>query len=368
MGLTKIEVGGNFNLTRNQIECVSVNTDIHINKLFSDWKYFTLTSSGREAIALLLDNWSPANKTVLLPEYICHTEIEPFKKRGYRVVFYKIQSDLSPVAEDLERLVCHNAESCLYIQSYFGKDTLKSVRGKLSGYKQAGISIIEDRTQCWLSDLPIADVDFYITSLRKWLEIPDGGMLSSQIYDVSGFRKSRQVSELATLFTKASLLKELFYNTMDESIKNVFRPLYYKMNDVFADTVSPHDIGDLSSRILAVADLEQIKVKRQRNYSCLFAGLSGMNFLSPVLGSMEECETPLYFPIYVNGGRGAFQRYMCENRIYCPIIWPCPEDVENDLTLDGRHIYNNILCVPCDQRYELEDMEEIIAIVKEYGI
>ena len=368
MAFTKIEVGGNFNLTDSQLHAECKEIDKRISDIFKDWKYYTLTSSGREALSLLLDNWQPEHKVVLLPEYLCHTEIEPFKKKGYKIVYYRINNDLTPVVASVDSVVSTNSGACLYVQSYFGKDTLKSLREKFLKYRtEYGISVIEDRTQVWMSDTPTCGADFYVTSLRKWLEIPDGGLLSSQMHDVSSFEKLPVEDQLPDLFSQASLLKEKFYNTGDESLKDAFRHLFYQMNDVFAESHGPHDISPLSKKILVMSDFADLRSKRKENYSALMEGLKNIPSVMSVFGDLDNGEVPLYYPIYVKD-RTEFQRHMCKNRVYCPIIWPRPTDVDEWLRRASHDIYDSILCIPCDQRYGNDDMNTIISIVRQYGM
>lgn len=368
MAFTKIEVGGNFNLTDSQLHAECNEIDKRMSDIFNDWKYYTLTSSGREALSLLLENWQSEQKVVLLPEYLCHTEIEPFKKNGYKIVYYHINNDLTPVETSVDSAVSANSGACLYVQSYFGKDTLLSLRERFTKFRtEYGISIIEDRTQIWLSDTPVDGADFYVTSLRKWLEIPDGGLLSSQIHDVSSFEKLPAENKLPDLFSQASLLKEKFYNTGDENLKDTFRHLYYQMNDVFAESDGPHDISPLSKKILAMSDLTDISSRRKGNYTLLMEGLKSVSCVVSVFGDLDNGEVPLYYPVYVKD-RTAFQRYMCMNRVYCPIIWPRPADVDEWLSHSYHDIYDNILCIPCDQRYSKNDMDSINSLIRQYGL
>lgn len=368
MAFTKIEVGGNFNLTYSQLHAECSETEKRISGIFKEWKYYTLTSSGREALLLLLENWQPENKTVLLPEYLCYTEIEPFKKKGYKIIFYRINNDLTPAMASVESVVNENPGAFLYVQSYFGKDTLKFIRAEFKKYrKEYRIIIIEDRTQIWLSSTPLDGADFYVTSLRKWLELPDGGLLSSQMHNVSSFEKNVEEKKLSELFSRASLLKEQFYHTEEESLKTTFRHLYYQMNDVFTASDKPHEIGSLSRKILAMTDLEDISSKRRKNYAILAEGLKEITCAVSVLADLDKGEVPLYYPIYVKG-RADFQHYMCSNRVYCPIIWPRPADVDEWLCHCPNNIYDNILCIPCDQRYNKDDMITIISLIRRYGI
>ena len=69
-------------------------------------------------------------------------------------------------------------------------------------------------------------------------------------------------------------------------------------------------------------------------------------------------------PVFVKERRKEFQSFLAKNDIYATIIWTCPEELQNKLTDVGRYIYDHILCIHCDQRYNLEDMERIYNVIK----
>ena len=51
------------------------------------------------------------------------------------------------------------------------------------------------------------------------------------------------------------------------------------------------------------------------------------------------------------------------NRIYAPVVWPkadcCPE-----VDKDSEYVYEHILCIPIDQRYDVDDMERVVKVIK----
>ena len=63
----------------------------------------------------------------------------------------------------------------------------------------------------------------------------------------------------------------------------------------------------------------------------------------------------------------AFQTYLAENKIYAPIIWPKSDLCNNSINLEVDWIYRNILSIPCDQRYSMEDMERVVEIINNYN-
>ena len=51
--------------------------------------------------------------------------------------------------------------------------------------------------------------------------------------------------------------------------------------------------------------------------------------------------------------------------IYAPVIWPVSYD-EVLINNTVKDIYNTILAIPIDQRYNQEDMDKIVRIIKQH--
>ena len=68
--------------------------------------------------------------------------------------------------------------------------------------------------------------------------------------------------------------------------------------------------------------------------------------------------------IYVND-RSDLQRDLAERHIYAPVIWPVVYDevLINDTI---KYIYDHILAIPIDQRYDEHDMGTIVEVIKEH--
>ena len=78
----------------------------------------------------------------------------------------------------------------------------------------------------------------------------------------------------------------------------------------------------------------------------------------------EVSSAPLYFTIYVQN-RAELQRDLIAAHIYAPVIWPLVvEDVLINDTI--KYIYDHILAIPVDQRYDEMDMEKIVGVVKQH--
>ena len=66
-------------------------------------------------------------------------------------------------------------------------------------------------------------------------------------------------------------------------------------------------------------------------------------------------DSTLYLPLLLDD-RHALQRALAERGIYCPVIWPEPEQAAGVCPV-SRFVTEHMLCLPCDQRYGESDMD-----------
>ena len=63
--------------------------------------------------------------------------------------------------------------------------------------------------------------------------------------------------------------------------------------------------------------------------------------------------------------RKKLQSFLAEYRIYAPVVWSkddkCPQICD-----EAQKIYDNILCLPIDQRYDADDMERMAKYIGEF--
>ena len=67
------------------------------------------------------------------------------------------------------------------------------------------------------------------------------------------------------------------------------------------------------------------------------------------------------YPFYVADG-ARVRREMQRRKIYVPTLWPNVLELPDSLE---RRYAENILPLPCDQRYDEEDMRAILAVLEE---
>ena len=75
--------------------------------------------------------------------------------------------------------------------------------------------------------------------------------------------------------------------------------------------------------------------------------------------SLPKNVTPLYFPVICIEDRKSVQEYLREKKIYAPIVWPKPSYITERIN-EADFFYEHLLCIPCDQRYGIEEMKYIV--------
>ena len=251
---------------------------------------------------------------------------------------------------DLYRKISH--KSVLIYIDYFGKDvgikdTLQTIKNTFDN-----IPIIEDRTHDIFSEKIYAIYpDYIVSSLRKWLPLPSGGMLFSKNSDI----KVPDDSFFSTIRSRAMNEKFFYLKTGKIELKNQYRELLRESENYISHQKNLATIDHASRKILETYDVETMKLRRQNNFLFLWNTLDRNNGLFPLFDSIPEC--PLYFPVLTED-RDHVQSMLAQKNIYCPVIWPLPEAAGAECPV-SREISSRILAIPCDQRYDESDMKYI---------
>lgn len=323
---------------------------------------YTFTKSGRNSLKAICDMLKESCKVheVLLPEYLCETEIDPWREGGWDVKFYVVNRDFSINIESLREMAGHNHPAAILIQRYYGFDTISGeVEEYLKKLQGDGVVLIEDLTQTLFSGCRTEFCDYYTSSLRKFFAIPDGGVLISK-KDIRFANPVRNHIPIDETSQKAFDLKTEYFRTMNPETKSEFRSIYEVLFDQIAVNDKVYVMSELSQNIFETFDYKFVSEQRKSNYD-LLAGLLGdiseIKLLLP-----EKCGdcVPLYMTIYMESeeDREACRKYLAGKDIYCPIIWPKPEyyEIGNAETL---YIYDHVMSIPIDQRYDADDMKRI---------
>ena len=351
---------------------------------------FLAAASGREALlAAVYEIAAQKHLRCLLPMYTCDTVIAPFDYYGMQLLYYPVTKNLSPDSAVFEQMLTTQQVEVVVVHAYYGVDTLAPIREMLRKFQQQGGIVIEDLTQCLFME-PDYQADYYAVSLRKWLNIPDGGLLISKRrlgykprHERTDFVKRKWIA-MTDKYAYLQEIKDLqtvdraHYRNM-QTFKAHFLEKHVQAEEMLDQDLSVYRMSEKSKYIANLTDWERDCRQRAENALYLSRRLdrdtvrtAGMICPQRYTGK----EAPLYFPVYIEeqkaghsqsgaAARQAFQQFMREQAIYIPVLWPVPEQIEQ-MDAQTQYIYNHILGIPCDQRYTQADMERVAAAALAY--
>ena len=357
------EIGSNFWLNPNKVLIdVPLGTPAQFNCNGEDYVWL---STGRSAIRYVIqtiENRFPGiNKVAVLPSYTCDTVFLPFLKAGYQVFYYSVGSDLTATSESIRQVAYECNASIVLFHRYFGFDTLDShINHFCDEMRRLGKFTIEDCTQCLYSDFDRSTADFLVGSIRKWAGTPDGGFAVCR-EGVFGTKPQEPDRQLETAKIEASYAKYryLFENVGD---KSEMLAMYRSAEDILDRQTDVFAISETTSKVQANLDVEYLKRKRRENYDILRTSLKSS--VQPLFSFIHGSEVPLYFPILVKN-RVSLQKYLVENAVYAPVVWP-KDEIQPIVDKGAEYAYEHLLCIPIDQRYDADDMNRIVDLIKNF--
>lgn len=320
-------------------------------------------STGRSATRLVLQTIEERNpnikKVALLPPFTCHTVFEPFMDFGYEIHTLPINLDLLINAEDILRYQDKYGAGVVLVHGYYGFDTLPGFNKVVKALQDKGVIVIEDCTQCLYSDYPISDANYVVASIRKWCGVPDGGFAICK----EGHFTQKPIQTDEKMVEAKRIASELKYQFLFEGKgdKPTFKAKYREGEELLDNQTNYYAIGELSAAIQAELNVEMLKKKRRTNYKVLLEGLQKTKGIKVIFNTLPNDVVPLYFPILVDD-RETLQDIMANNDIYAPVVWL---KADNCPAIDevAKTIYEKILCIPIDQRYDVDDMQRIVNVI-----
>lgn len=329
--------------------------------LQNKWKNMVFTSAGRGAFSLMLDTIKDQvkYKKALLPSYICKSVIQPFLDKGYECSFYGIDLNLNPIIDTID-----DAMVGVFVHmGYFGFATNKNIQRQLEVMKSKGIFIVEDVTHTLFSEYSrYPQNDFYIASIRKWLGIPSGGFLATDKFDIA--KPNEQNSKFIELRKESLFLKSVYVKTGNEDLKNIFLAKFREAENLLDNDANAYRIDDLSLQIINKIDKKEIVEKRRRNYLSLLDKIKKLNNIEIIFRELPHEVCPMFFPVLIKEERDVVRKKLVENKIYSPIHWEIPTGLNEEKCPESNKLYKMELSIPCDQRYDICDMQRIAAILK----
>lgn len=302
-----------------------INYSIHSNAV--------LLNSGRHALEYILRGVGYVSK-LYIPYFTCDVIIQPLKHLNIPYAFYQINENLE-IALDIQ---LSGDEYLLYTNYYGIKDAyVKHIAEKY------GDKIIIDNAQALFCP-EYAVHQFY--SPRKFMGMPDGGMVVSDIVDYSSsLPQSLSFDKCSHLLKRIELIPIDGYNDFRNVSKLISESSLSRMSKI-------------SEHILRSVDLNIIQESRRRNFMLLHKSLKDSNNL--IIPNFDSFACPLVYPYWTDNSE--LKARLIKEQVFVATYWPNVFDWTDGDMIENEFA-NSILAIPCDQRYGEEDMNRIINLI-----
>lgn len=326
------------------------------DKIKDKRKNLYLLRSGRDALGLLADAEKRKCNTVLLPFLCCESMEMPFRRAGYKIIYYKLQQDFKADYADVKRKLTNGC--ILLYMNYFGN--LSFTTNQLEDIREEGKYIIlaEDITHDFLYRYIEGDfgtADYTVCSIRKWFAVPDGGILISK---TSVLQEWEEDETFAKLREEALKIKSQYLRTANPTFKIEFRK---KLADANLYLENDHKIvgmSEMSKEIWEYLDIEKIYKKRCENVE-----ICQKEFGQVMEIGNDNLRSTLYFPLLIGKKQLEIENMLAAQGIYMPVIWPLPKGAKKGCAV-SELIAEQMLAFPCDHRYGKEEIQYSIKVLK----
>ena len=308
------EIGGYLELERN------TGTLLHEGAL--------ALNSGRAALAYLIEQREI--RAMALPRFVCDVVRDVRLAHGVELRLYGTDLRLSP--PDVEP----KEGEWLYVVNWYGRmgqETLSALAARCPRL------IVDDAQAYFAPPVPGADT---LYTCRKFLGVPDGAFLYT---DAPARELERDVSygRMGFVLGRLELGASAFYREAGAN------------NDSLS--AEPLRMSRLTEDLLRGIDYDRVRRRREANYAVLAAALDEIGALPPA------CPPgPYAYPFLTEDGP-ALRKKLIEHKIYVPQLWPNVA-AEEPAGSPERVLAENILPLPCDQRYGEEDMKYLLEVLE----
>ena len=279
---------------------------------------------GRNALAYIIR--AKKIKKLYIPKYMCDSCDKVLADNDVEVVYYHIGTDFKPIISSWN--------GCLYVVNYYGQLSNEYL-------KSLGVNIIVDNAQAYFQK-PISGIDTLYTC-RKFFGVADGAILYTN--------KQIDIAIQDQSYNRMNFLLGRYDRTAGE-----FYQEYVDNNQLFKG--EPIKLmSKLTENLLHGIDYEMVKKRRTENFTYLHQKFSAINKLS-----LSVPSGPFMYPLYLTNGaklRGKLQ----EKKIFIPTLWPNVCNLCSEIELE-YDMAKNILPIPVDQRYGIDEMEYIVSVIE----
>ena len=314
----------------------------------------TLLADGRQCIVVLIRQYGW--KRIWMPDYFCCEVIYTIKEQtGIEVMFYED----NPLHEGQVENLSFEEGDVLLRMNFFG------LRGQRNN-KKISCPVIEDHTHDPFGHWALySDADWCISSIRKILPLPEGGMMWSpkgHCLTVS-LQPSEENERIAATRWEGMEMKAAYLKGETVS-KEEFRKRYTETEEWF-DSAEPVLIDSRSKDVVTKQlDINLWQGAKRKNWLLLKSLLSEKRGLQiPLNILLPEDEACTMFSLILllesKEQRGVVRKQLIEACVYPAILWVVPDSA----SVASKDFSERMLSIHCDGRYTEEDVRLLVDLL-----
>lgn len=289
-------------------------------------------NSGRNCLLYLIKLYDI--KEIYMPFYNCSAVFEPCVKENVIIRYYNIGRDFLPI---LPKSV--SDDSWIYIVNYYGQISNSFISNLSKSYK----NLIIDNAQAFFQT-PIDGIPTIYTC-RKYFGVPDGSYL---------YLKKDSDKKIKLELDKSGERLQHLIGRYEENANKYY--LSYQENENRIENLDLKEMSKFTQNLLKSIDYDKVMLTRENNFNKLNELLGEKNKIK-----CKNVKGPFMYPFYNKNGY-SIRKKLNNLKIYVPILWPNVLDETNSNAIEHKFA-ENILPLPCDQRYNESDMEYIAKII-----
>lgn len=266
---------------------------------------------------------------IFIPYYLCNCIEDTVLKNNIPFEKYHIGKDFEPI---ITKKLGKN--EWILLVNYYGQLPPKRVETLKNKY----VNVVLDNTHAFFQS-PIKGIPT-LYSCRKFFGVADGAYLA----------------------TDTILNEEIEIDVSKDRMKHIIgryevnaSEYYSEYQKIEADLdMEPIKLmSKITRNILGAINYNKVIEKRNSNFNFLHEELQGLNKLKLYIPN-----GPFAYPFYSENAVD-IRRKLAEKKIYIPTLWPNVMEGEAASELEKRYT-QNILPIPCDQRYDLYAMDILL--------
>lgn len=283
---------------------------------------------GRNCLAYLFK--SRGIKKLKVPYFICNSIFDVCNREGVEKSYYHIGIDFKPVNLELAD------DEWLYLVNLYGQLSNEEIEDYAERYDR----VIVDQANDFFAT-PIPGIDTFYTC-RKWFGVADGAFLYSDSPLSDEFPQDESYNRMEFLLGRYERTASEFYADYNANNK------YFKDQPI-------KRMSKLTRNLLHGIDYEFVERRRQENFMYLQEKLCSIN-------QLNLKPATFMYPLMIENGVEVRKKLQAE-KIYIPTLWPTVFEVTEADSLEYK-MAENILPLPIDQRYRIEDMKYLIEKIR----